>query len=163
MKRKIQKKNQKPIEIDAQFRFKCPDVNCGYDYWLSLKQCQTKNFKIVCDCGIVFKPKKIVKIKILYSKNTNPKTQKTVNENNKQSSQILKKEPNRIEITSSYRDIIVKKLEKYGFTESECVSLATKAYSINPVNSQSDFIKYILENITILENNNEYSKETVVI
>jgi hypothetical protein len=60
------KKNQKPTEISASFKYTCPNTDCGFNYWLFLREVQTKNFKIVCDCGTIFKPKLIKKIKIVY-------------------------------------------------------------------------------------------------
>ena len=59
-------KNQKPISLDVHLKYRCPNNNCGYEHWLSLLETQTKNFKIVCDCGTVFKPKKIKTLKIIY-------------------------------------------------------------------------------------------------
>lgn len=59
------KKVLKPIEIDASFKYICPD--CGYNFWIYLREVQTKNFKIVCECGTIFKPKRIKKLQIVYS------------------------------------------------------------------------------------------------
>lgn len=33
-----------------------------------LREAQTKNYKVVCECGCVFKPKTIKKLKIVYNK-----------------------------------------------------------------------------------------------
>lgn len=63
---KIQK-NQKPIEIDASFKYRCPTQNCGFEHWLSWQQTKVKNFKVLCDgCGMIFQPIKIKHIKISY-------------------------------------------------------------------------------------------------
>ena len=62
-------KNQKPIEIDAYLKYKCPNIECDYDHWISLKESQTKNYKVVCDvCNTVFKPKRISHLKTIYNK-----------------------------------------------------------------------------------------------
>lgn len=62
-------KNQKPISLDVHLKYRCPNHNCGYEHWLSLLETQTQNFKIVCECGSVFKPKRINKIKVIYKDN----------------------------------------------------------------------------------------------
>lgn len=60
-------KNQKPIEVDASFKYKCPSESCGNEHWLFLRQAKVKNFKIVCECGTIFKPKQIKNIEVVYS------------------------------------------------------------------------------------------------
>lgn len=65
--------NQKPIEIDASFKYVCPQ--CQLDHWLFLREAKTKNYKVVCECGQIFKPKPIKKLKIVY-KTDKPKTDK---------------------------------------------------------------------------------------
>lgn len=121
-------KKQKPIAIDAYFKYKCPDDNCGLTHWLTLKECQTKNFKVVCDCGIVFKPKLIDNLKINYSKNK-------------------KKQKENTDIIPEMVDCCSKLLIGYGFSESESIELINKAYSENPTNSPSVLIKHILQNL----------------
>lgn len=61
-------KSQKPIETDASFKYKCPSDICENEHWLFLRQAHVKNFKIVCECGLIFKPKQIKTIKIIYEK-----------------------------------------------------------------------------------------------
>lgn len=123
-------KKQKPIQIDAYFKYKCPDDNCGVTHWLTLKECQTKNFKVVCDCGIVFKPKLIDKLKIVYVKNKKINTPEQITD-----------------IIPEIIDVCSKLLIGYGFSEKESVDLIKKAYSENPTNSPSALIKHILQNL----------------
>jgi uncharacterized protein YbcC (UPF0753/DUF2309 family) len=139
----MKKKNQKPIEIDAHFKYRCPKSNCGFDHWLSLKECQTKDFKIVCDCGFVFKPKKISKIKIVYS------DIKLV-DNKEQPAKIIEKP----KIPVDFKNDCGKLLISYGFTKEEAISLCEKAFEKNPVNSSGLLIKYILQNLEQLNVNN---------
>lgn len=68
-------KSQKSIETDASFKYYCPSDTCDNEHWIFLRQAQVKNFKIVCECGLVFKPKQIKTIKIIYEKTR--KKQKT--------------------------------------------------------------------------------------
>ena len=69
----------KPIEIQASLKYRCPNKNCGYYHWLFLKEVQTKNFKVVCECGTVFKTKRIKILKTVYNKNK--KINKPLDEN----------------------------------------------------------------------------------
>jgi|694.fasta_scaffold139653_5 hypothetical protein len=140
---KKKKKNQKPIEIDAHFKYRCPKSNCGFDHWLSLKECQTKDFKIVCDCGFVFKPKKISKIKIVYS-------DIKLADNKEQPAKIIEKP----KIPVDFKNDCGKLLISYGFTKEEAISLCEKAFEKNPVNSSGLLIKYILQNLEQLNVNN---------
>lgn len=64
---KTKLKNQKPIEVEVSLKYTCPNKNCNFNHWIFLREAQTKNFKIVCECGTVFKPKCIKKIDILYA------------------------------------------------------------------------------------------------
>lgn len=134
-------KNQKPIEVDLHLRYRCPKIKCGYDHWISLRQAKTKNFKIVCDCGNVFHPKQVLKIKVLYKNKTKKKSCS-----------------DRIE-TQSVLDRIVpedtknncsKMLMKYGFTKEESLTLIHKAYKQSKIESQSLLIKFILQNLETL-------------
>ena len=140
MKTKTMKKNQKPIEIDAHFRYKCPSPKCGYDHWLSLKETQTKNFKVVCDCGKIFKPKRIKKIKLLFEKTTIIKASNIVSE------QISDK-PKIITVPVDMKNSCARLLIGYGFTKDEAFLLIEKAYVKHPVTSGSLLVKYILQNL----------------
>jgi uncharacterized protein YbcC (UPF0753/DUF2309 family) len=141
----IQKKmkNQKPIEIDAHFKYRCPKSSCGFDHWISLKESKTKGFRIVCDCGFVFKPKRISKIKILYA------DIKLV-EKKEQPVKTIEKP----KIPIDFKNSCVRLLVTYGFTKEESVSLCEKAFEKNPVNSSGLLIKYILQNLEELNVNN---------
>jgi hypothetical protein len=137
------RKNQKPIEIDAHFKYRCPETNCGFEHWLSLKECQTKGFKVVCDCGYVFRPKRISKLKIVYV-DIQP-AQKP-----KEATKLIEKP----KIPVDFKNSCVKLLVSYGFTKDESVSLCEKAFEKNPVTSSGLLIKYILQNLEELNVNN---------
>jgi len=143
---KKKQKSQKPIEIDAHFKYRCPQSNCGFDHWLSLKESQTKGFKVVCDCGYVFKPKRISKIKIIYANiQSAPKTEKPP-----EPEKVIEKP----KIPVDFKNTCVKLLVSYGFTKDESVSLCEKAFEKNPVTSSGLLIKYILQNLEELNVNN---------
>lgn len=137
----------KPIEIDAHFRYECPDKGCRCDHWLSLKEAQTPNFKIVCDCGLVLRPKLIQKIKILYKKKP------AKHESQKQSVEPTKPEiiNNKRSLPTALKEESAKKLMYYGFTKEESELLCEKAFNLNETGQSSVLIKYILENIKTLE------------
>jgi hypothetical protein len=134
---KTKKKNQKPIKVDAHFKYRCPDSSCGYDHWLSLKQTQTKNFKVVCDCGNIFKPQQIAKIKIIFNKE--PKV--PVKKNNNTPSVDLQNK-------------CVTLLCNYGFTNDEALGMLQKAFDKNPTEDAGSLIKYILQNLGEFNVNN---------
>jgi len=143
---KKKQKSQKPIEIDAHFKYRCPQSNCGFDHWLSLTESQTKGFKVVCDCGYIFKPKRISKIKIVYV-DIQPVPQP-----------VKPPEPEKViekpKIPVDFKNSCVKLLVGYGFTKDESISLCEKAFEKNPVTSSGLLIKYILQNLEELNVNN---------
>lgn len=57
-------KLQKPIDADIHLKYRCK--KCGIDHWLSFKEASTKNFKVVCYCGSVFKVKQLSGFKFKY-------------------------------------------------------------------------------------------------
>jgi hypothetical protein len=137
-------KNQKPIDVDAHFKYRCPKTDCGFDHWLSLKESQTKGFKIVCDCGLVFRPKRIQKIEIVFSQ---PKPLAKVKQE-----EVATKEKSEMGL-----DLLAdcaKVLIGYGFTDSEAKSLCKKAFEKNPVDNSGSLIRYILQNLEDLNVNN---------
>lgn len=141
----MNKKNQKPISIDAHLVYRCPKTNCGFDHYLSLKETQTKNFKIVCDCGFVFKPKRIKKLKIVYFEPIN------INEP-KQNDKTV----NNTEIPIELKNESAKLLISYGFTKNESLELIYKAWLLNSstIDSASLLVKYIVQNLGALNEHN---------
>jgi uncharacterized protein YchJ len=119
-------KNQKPVSVDASFKYICPNDSCGCEHWLFLAETQTKNFKVVCECGCVFKPKRIENIKILYSKNrTKPQPETTV-------------------IPSSLLNQCCGVLISYGFDKAEAHNLLTITYSKYKIDDPKTLIKQTL-------------------
>jgi len=139
----MKKKNLKPIDVDVHLKYRCPDKKCNYDHWISLKEAQTKNFKMVCDCGNIFKPKQIVKLNICYI--TDNKVTPTLSPKPLVATQT---------IPSSLQNQCVKILCGYGFTSQESLSMTTKAFEKHPVTHAGLLIKYILQNLGELNVNN---------
>lgn len=71
-------KNQKPISINYHLKYICPNRKCKNEHWLSSKESKVKNFKIVCDCGKIFSPLPVKKIKICYKTIKTHKEQKII-------------------------------------------------------------------------------------
>lgn len=127
------KKFQKPIDIDAHLKYICPNKVCGQYHWISLLETKTKNFRIVCYCGTVFRPKLIKTIKIKYDENTRPSQEKSISDSNKQ------------ELTESMLNTCIDSLIDYGFTKQEASNLIKQAYIINPTDDQLELIKTALK------------------
>lgn len=128
---KTKKKTERPIEIDAHFKYKCPNDSCGYFHWLSLQEAQTKNFKIVCDCGNVFKPKRIKTLEIIFEQTAIIKTEQI--------------KPVQQKIDFDLIKICVNVLVGYGFTDTESEELLIKCHKQKPDLESADLIKFALQ------------------
>jgi len=110
-------KIRRPVEHDVHFKYICPNKSCQDEHWLSLKEAQTKKFKIVCDyCGTIFAPKTIDNITINFLQNE-------TNNNNKA-----------VEVNLD-KDLLVKathSMISYGFTKQEAKKLIDYAAQKNP-------------------------------
>lgn len=137
-------KNQRPIDTDAHFKYRCPDKDCGLSHWISLQESQTKKFKVVCSCGTIFIPKRISKIKIAYYT-----VAKKLLDNQKPTESEVKKIE--IVIPLDTLDSCSKLLMGYGFTKDESANLIKNAYEKCENKDPSNLIKFALQN---LENSN---------
>lgn len=59
-------KKVKPVDADVHLKYICPNKDCSTLHWLTILEAKTKNFKVVCYCGCIFKPKQISNIKLTY-------------------------------------------------------------------------------------------------
>jgi Holliday junction resolvasome RuvABC DNA-binding subunit len=116
----IKTQSLKPISLDAQFKYKCINKDCESEHWLFLNHVQVKGFKIVCDCGNVYKIRQIEKVKIKYLQ----KIKKPITESNKSSEIVTKVEP-------EYLKKAYKILENYGFSNKEAIELINKVSNTN--------------------------------
>jgi len=139
-KLKTQKKIQKPIDLDCHFKYRCHNKNCINTFWLSLAEAQTKNFKIVCDCcGVIFYPKRIKKIKIIYPDQQDNNSKPT------QKQEIVKDE--QVSATESLYSKCIDMMIQYGFSYDESVCLVTKGFDKTKETEPRKLIKYILQNL----------------
>lgn len=142
-KQKKIKTKIKPIELDAHLRYKCPNHNCGYDHWLSLKETQTKNFRVVCDCGFIFKPKRIKFLKTIYIKHKQIKQSSVVDKPTQE--KLEEKTLSNIKpLDKSILDDCVKIMIGYGFTKSESVELINKSYESTKIANIGSLVKNAL-------------------
>lgn len=123
------RKNQKPISLDVHLKYRCSNSDCGYEHWLSLLETQTKNFKVVCECGTVFKPKKIKTLKIIYEKRIQKETQEIKDSNQPNEDSLNKAIPCLVDL---------------GFTKQEAIDALTSAYIKQPTKDISIWIKNTL-------------------
>jgi|LakMenEpi03Aug12_release.lakeMendotaPanAssembly.Ray.scaffolds.fasta_scaffold00642_76 hypothetical protein len=135
---KTVKKNQKPIDIDAYFKYRCPNPDCGQEKWINLSEAKTKNFKIVCYCGLIIRPKLIENIQITYKEI----------ENN-----IPEINTADIVVPSIILDKCVYVLKSYGFTNDEANELVSLSYRKTKSDDWKIILKQALESIGV---NNEY-------
>jgi hypothetical protein len=137
----MKKKSLKPIEVDAYFKYRCPQSNCGQNHWLTLKETQTKNFKIVCDCGEILKPKRIDKIRIkFFTKTKTQKEEPAKEENLPQKTEEIYDNP----ISERLLVICSKTLKDYGFTSKEAENLLKQSYVLNPTENPLELINNTL-------------------
>lgn len=120
------KKIQKPTEYDIHLQYRCPE--CYNIHWLSFLETSTKNFKVVCDCGCVFRVKRTTGFKLKYSSKSKPVETKAV-------------------IPNDLLNRAIQSLLPYGFTKDECKELLTKSYANYQTNDIGILIKNTLETL----------------
>lgn len=128
---KTKKKKEKPIELDAHLKYRCPKADCGFFHWLSLGEAKTKNFKIVCDCGTIFSPKRIKKLKISFCESIVNKPKKIESIEQKINLDLVER--------------CVSVLVGYGFTDTEAKDLLVKYHKEKPDLGSADLIKFTLQ------------------
>jgi|688.fasta_scaffold454686_2 hypothetical protein len=135
-------KIQKPIEIDAHLKYRCH--KCGWDHWVSLNQSKTKNYKVVCDCGTVFSPKRIKNLTINYR--IRKKKIESISQNTET---IIVDQVQHIKhsINSETLEKCSLLLIKYGFTKAEAKNLITDSYNKIGSDNISVLFKDILQSI----------------
>lgn len=137
----IHKTKVKPVECDAHLKYICPE--CHNEHWISLLEASTKNFKIVCDCGTIFRVKRVLDLKLRYQKT------KTISNT---------KKPNIDITTNSTAKQAIVIIQNYGFTKNEAEELIVKCYDPNKNYCVSDLVKEALKTMRV---NNESLHETV--
>jgi hypothetical protein len=119
----------------------CPAL-CGNKHWLSLRESQQKHFRVVCDCGEVFKPKTIEDITINFTSKTEPHivnapTQETLITDDLP----LPDETVNFQI---FMEECVEMLCGFGFDKKEAKELLEKSYSHKPTKDSTQLVKQTL-------------------
>lgn len=126
---------QTPIELDVSFKYICPGTDCNISHWIFLREAKTKNFKIVCECGTVFKPKRIKNIRLIYA---NQKSIKNKIDNQGQSDRISNSDP------------IVKRaisiMKSLGYSEKESFDSISSACILNNYTDPKILVKTAISN-----------------
>jgi len=141
--KKIKKiwKDQKPTDIDTHLKYRCPNQDCEYDHWISLRESKTQKFKIVCDCGTVFMPRQVSKLKISYAQVQSKKIEDPSKTTKEQPTTANVETP--LDTLRSCGRILV----AYGFTDQEANKLINSAYHTCENKDPSSLIKFILKNL----------------
>jgi len=110
---------QKPTNIDCYLEYTCPKKSCSYKVWITLGEAKVKNFKIVCDCGQVYRPKRIQNLNITYSNI----------HKSKRIPKVPKNSPTDINgVPVDIMEACVTILDGYGFVRTESIKLVSQAY-----------------------------------
>lgn len=131
---------QKPIELDVSLKYTCPNINCNISHWLFLREAKTKNFKVVCDCGTTFKPKRIKNLTVVYSKQ---KSTKNRVDKTHSSDKLCDSDPILIRAIN-----IMKSL---GYSEHEALSCINAVYSSNVYNDPGILVKAAISNLGVIK------------
>jgi hypothetical protein len=139
MKKKM--KILKPIDLDANLMYQCSSPDCLSKHWVHIREAKTKNFKIVCECGMVYRLKQIKSINVTYHKK-----QRSVDASKTKETAETSK---RIELPLDILENCAKVLIGYGFTKTEAISIITKTYAKHNTLDMSLLIKLSLSSLEI--------------
>jgi hypothetical protein len=146
----------KPINFDIHFEYLCP-VCSSTRHWLSLNECKEKNFKVVCDCGGVFKPKRIKNIDIEYV--TKPKletkTDKPDLTEQPSKSQQIEDLPIPSDLDFDLDELIndcIVTLCGFGFEKEEARDILIDSYNKSPTKNSTQLVKQtLLDNFGVIK------------
>ena len=128
----IKQKRLRPIDQNVHLKYRCP--KCSSDHWISMKEAQTKGYRIVCDCNEILRVKLVEKNEIIYSQ--------------AQKKSSLPEEPEKKKETIPL-DLLTQSctiLLGYGFDISEAEKLIVSTFDKTPTYICVDLIKQALKN-----------------
>ena len=127
-------KNQIPVDHDVYLKYICPNPKCCLQHWQSLRQVKVRNYKIVCECGLIIKTKQVKTIDIIYNPEIiEQSTEKTI------------PTPTINIISDELLNKSIPILVEYGFTKQEASDLLKETYAKNPTTECAILIKNTLE------------------
>lgn len=136
----IKNKRLRPIDQDIHLKYRCP--KCSVDHWLSMKETQTKGFKIVCDCGEILRVKLVEKIDIIYQQIPKKETSLPVVTEKPVPPQEKTIETIPLDLLKQCCTILL----GYGFDISEAETLLVSTFNDKPIYTCVDLIKQALKN-----------------
>lgn len=144
----------KPASKDIYYEYVCP--KCGCNHWINHKEACTKNFKIVCDCDIIIRPKRIIDTEIVYAQHKKPSSPSPVKplENNETPIEdIVDHSPDGKEEEAILDDYVLSEASKilvgYGYEDNEADDLIRKAFELEKQNDISVLVKAVLKGIGV--------------
>jgi len=128
----IKQKRLRPIDQDVHLKYRCP--KCSSDHWISMKEAQTKGYRIVCDCNEILRVKLVEKNEIIYSQTQKKSSLAAETEE--------KKETIPLDLLTQSCTILL----GYGFDISEAEKLIVSTFDRTPTYICVDLIKQALKN-----------------
>lgn len=124
-------KKHKPSGLDVYLKYVCPNGDCLDVQWITLKESQTKNYKIVCDCcGKIYRPRRVKKVDIIFE----DEQTKTLPRN---------KEPE--QINTKFLDDAVNTLVAFGFTKQEASDMIMQEWKKTGTTNPATLVKLALD------------------
>ena len=137
-------KNIEPVDTDIHVKYLCPNKKCLTICWLTLKETQTKNFKVICDyCDTVFRPKRIKNVQIKFveqEKGSNSKRNKTEEETEETNPKKEEEEEDYCFLKDAKNTLI-----KFGFRKEEADDMIDSAYEECKIKNAATLVKISLD------------------
>lgn len=133
MKTKTKSKYYEPSGADVYLKYVCPNGDCLDVQWITLKESQTKNYKIVCDCcGKVYRPKRVKKINVVFDEDSVFKTENTT-------------KPQQEKSDTKFLDDAINTLIRFGFDKSEATAMITQEWEKTGITNPATLVKLSLD------------------
>ena len=137
-KRKI--KRIEPAGHDIALKYVCPNPSCLFIHWTSLRESQTKNFKMVCDCGTIFIAKRIRDVTINYVADEKKREEDSLRVAESPADDIIEEAGN-----LDFLEEAQKTLVRFGFGESEAEYMIFKEYEKSGSRNPATLVKMSLD------------------
>ena len=138
----------KHIDTDIHLKYLCPKKDCLTIHWLTISEVKTKNFKVVCYCGCVFKPKQISNIKVTYiddhvvvDKPPSPAIIKKQVESQRKQQVVLQNKTCNSEKDFRFIQEAIETLLNFGYTREEATQLIQEQYDRTKTNNPAQLVK----------------------
>ena len=128
---KTQNKYYEPSGANVYLKYICPNGDCLDVQWVTLKESQTKNYRIVCDCcGKVYRPKRIKNVLFEFYDEQIKKTQ------NKEKTQT-----ENFDFLQDAKATLI----KFGFTKDEADNMIENEFKKSGSNNPATLVKNALD------------------